>query len=126
MNRGPVIGVAAGGALGALARHGLGQWLTALLPSAFPVATLVINLLGSALLGFVVGYGIERGRLPEAWRVPLTTGFIGAFTTFSTWSVDTVLLLEAGRWLPAAANVAFSLALGLVAVWAGHRLGQAA
>jgi len=117
-----VIGVAAGGALGALARHGLSQWLTAFLPPSFPLPTLIINVLGSAVLGLVAGYGIERGRLPEAWRLPVTTGFIGAFTTFSTWSVETVLLLETGRWLLAAANVGLSLALGLSAVWAGYRV----
>ncbi|WP_043713161.1 fluoride efflux transporter CrcB [Symbiobacterium thermophilum] len=122
MNRLAVAGVAAGGALGAWARHGLGSWLTALLPSTFPLPTLMINVLGALLLGFVAGYGIERGRLPEAWRLPVTVGFIGSFTTFSTWSVDTVLLLDAGRWPLALANVGISLAVGLAAVWVGRRL----
>lgn len=116
--------VALAGALGALARHGLGYWLTARLPADFPLSTLLINLIGSILLGFLTGFGIERGRLPEAWRVPLTVGFIGSFTTFSTWSVDTVLLLDAGHGVLAVLNVALSLCLGLSAVWVGHTLAH--
>lgn len=126
MSRLSVVGVAAAGALGALARYVLGNWLATRLPSAFPLPTLIINLLGSMLLGFVVGYGIERGRLPEQWRLPVTAGFVGSFTTFSTWSVETVVLLEAGRWGLAAVNVGLSPALGLSAVWAGHRLARTA
>ncbi|MBP2017318.1 CrcB protein [Symbiobacterium terraclitae] len=126
MSRLSVVGVAAAGAQGALARYVLGNWLATRLPSAFPLPTLIINLLGSMLLGFVVGYGIERGRLPEQWRLPVTAGFVGSFTTFSTWSVETVVLLEAGRWGFAAVNVGLSLALGLSAVWAGHRLARTA
>lgn len=116
--------MALAGALGALARLGLGNWLTARLPSDFPLSTLLINLIGSMLLGFVTGFGVERGRLPEAWRLPLTVGFIGSFTTFSTWSVDTVLLLDAGDWVLALLNVALSLALGLGAVGLGHGLAH--
>jgi len=123
MSRSTLAAVAAAGALGALARHLLGGWLTALLPGPFPAATLIINLLGTLLLGFVTGYGIERGRLPEAWRVPVSVGFLGSFTTFSTWAVDTVLLFEAGHRTPAVANVALSLALGPVAAWAGRTAG---
>jgi len=123
MSRLPVAGVAAAGALGALARYWLGEWLTALVPADFPLATLIINLSGSALLGFVAGYGVERGRLPEAWRVPLAVGFVGSFTTFSTWAVDTVALLAAGRRSLAVANVGLSLALGFAAVWAGCAAG---
>jgi len=120
-----LIGVA--GAAGAVARHLVGTWIGRLPGGrAFPWGTLVVNTAGSFLLGLVTGLFVGRGALAPEVKAVLGTGFLGAFTTFSTWSVDTVLLLEAGRWLPAAANVAFSLALGLVAVWAGHRLGQAA
>lgn len=124
MSRLPVARVAAAGAMGALARLGLGNWLAGLVPWVFPLPTLVINLLGSMLLGFVAGYGLERGRMPEHWRLPVTAGFIGSFTTFSTWSVETVVLLESGHWDLAAANAGLSLAMGLSAVWAGHRLAH--
>lgn len=116
--------VALAGALGALARYAMGNWLTAHLPTDFPLATLLINLAGSLLLGFVTGFGVEQGHLPEAWRVPVTAGFIGAFTTFSTWTVDTILLLDAGRLGLAGFNAAVSLVLGLGAVAAGHRLAS--
>lgn len=115
-----VVGLA--GAFGALSRHWLGIWITASLPVDFPVGTLLINLTGSLLLGFVAAYGVERGRLPEPWRAPVTVGLIGSYTTFSTWSVETVLLLEAGRWPAALLNVSVSLALGLGAVWAGRAI----
>jgi CrcB protein len=112
------------GAVGALSRHLLGLFLSALLPIDFPLATLLINLTGSMLLGFVSGYGVERGHLPEPWRLPVTVGFIGSYTTFSTWAVDTVLLLESGRVVAALLNVGASLVLGLGAVWAGYALAH--
>lgn len=118
------IAVGLAGAVGALSRHLLGLWLSALVPADFPLATLLINLTGSMLLGFVAGFGVERGHLPEPWRLPITVGLIGSYTTFSTWSVDTVLLLEAGRWLAATLNVGASLVLGLAAVWAGYELAH--
>ncbi|MFZ5826387.1 MAG: fluoride efflux transporter CrcB [Bacillota bacterium] len=118
------LSVALAGAVGALSRHLLGLWIIALLPSPFPLHTLLINLTGSLLLGFVAGFGIERGHLPEPWRLPVTVGLIGSYTTFSTWSVETVLLLETGRWGLALLNVAASLALGLAAVWLGHTLAH--
>ncbi|MFZ5816875.1 MAG: fluoride efflux transporter CrcB [Bacillota bacterium] len=110
------------GAAGALSRHLLGMAMAAWLPSDFPLGTLLVNLTGSLLLGFAGGYGIERGHLPEAWRLPVTAGFLGSYTTFSTWSVETVLLLEAGRRGLAFLNVTASLVLGLAAVWAGYTL----
>lgn len=118
------ISVALAGAVGSLTRHLLGLWIIALIPSAFPLHTLLINLTGSLLLGFVAGFGIERGHLPEPWRLPVTVGLIGSYTTFSTWSVETVLLLEGGRWGLALLNVAASLVLGLTAVWLGYALAH--
>lgn len=114
--------VALAGVVGALSRYVLGLGIAALWPTDFPLGTLLINLTGSLLLGFVTGYGVERGRLPEAWRLPITVGLIGSYTTFSTWTVETVLLLNAGRWDLALLNVSASLVLGLAAVWAGYRL----
>lgn len=116
------VAVGLAGAVGALSRHLLGLWLSALLPTQFPLGTLLINLTGSLLLGFVTGFGVERGQLPEPWRQPVTVGLIGSYTTFSTWSVDTVLLLDAGHWALALLNVAASLVLGLGAVWMGYEL----
>lgn len=112
------------GAAGALTRYLLGLWLSPLLPAGFPLTTLLINVTGSLLLGFLTAWGIERARLPEPWRQPITVGFIGSYTTFSTWTVDTVALLEAGHSIAAFTNVAVSLLLGLLAAALGYRLGQ--
>lgn len=116
------IGVA--GAAGALLRHMVAAGLASRWASDFPLGTLLVNVSGSFLLGFIVGMGLERGRLPKTWRVPVTVGFIGSYTTFSTWSVDTVLLMEAGRWWLAVLNVTLSLTLGFAATWAGRRLAD--
>lgn len=107
------------GAAGALARYGLGLFVRGLAGPGFPVGTLLINLTGSFLIGLVAGLGADRGLIPAAWRTPIATGFIGAYTTFSTWTVDSVQLLEAGHWGAVLLNVVGSAALGLIAVWLG-------
>lgn len=110
------------GAAGALSRYLLGLLATAAWPSPMPWGTLLINLTGSFLLGALTGLGVHRGKIPVAWRAPLTTGFVGAYTTFSTWAVDTVHLAEAGHLAYAGANVLLSLALGVPLAWLGLRL----
>ncbi|HWI62634.1 MAG TPA: CrcB family protein [Symbiobacteriaceae bacterium] len=101
------------GAAGAVTRYSLGLLFTQVYPSPMPWGTLLINLSGSFLLGLLTGLGLYRGVIPPAWRAPLTAGFLGAYTTFSTWAVDTVRLAESGHWSYAAANVALSILLGL-------------
>ncbi len=118
------VAIGLAGALGALSRYSLGIWIAALMPVEFPIGTLVANLTGAFLLGVVATYGIERGRMPAAWHLPVTVGFLGSYTTFSTWTVETVLLMEAGEWAWAGLNVVGSLSLGLLAVWLGHRLAN--
>jgi len=111
------IGVA--GAAGALSRYGLGLVVKGLAGPGFPAGTLLINVTGSLLIGLVAGLGSDRGPIPPAWRVPVATGFIGAYTTFSTWTVDSVQLLESGRGGAALTNVVVSVVAGAVAVWVG-------
>ncbi|MDF2628753.1 MAG: putative transrane protein [Symbiobacteriaceae bacterium] len=110
------------GAAGALSRYLLGLLIQGFWPSPMPWGTLVINLTGSFLLGLLTGLGLHRGLIPPAWRIPLTTGFIGAYTTFSTWAVDTVLLAETGHIWAATANVMVSIGLGLPLAALGLRL----
>lgn len=123
--------VAATGAVGALARYGAErvQWhvrdaRARRRPAAGPVrvtmpwATVVVNVLGSALLGWVAA---ARG-LPVAATAALGSGFAGAFTTFSTFSVDAYALVRGRRWGLAAAYLALSLGLGAAAAYAGHAL----
>lgn len=107
------------GAAGASSRYLLGLLAATAAPGPFPLGTLLINLSGSLVLGLLVGHD----GLPERWRIPVATGFLGAYTTFSTWTVDTIRLYEEGHVGLAGANVAVSLLLGLPLVWIGLRIG---
>jgi CrcB protein len=119
-----VIGVAAAGAAGALARWGLASWFGARFPD-FPWGTLVINVSGSFVLGLLFVVLTERAGASPAVRVALTTGLMGAYTTFSTFSLETFRLVEDGALGLAGLNVAGTLVLGLAGVWLGVALGRA-
>ena len=110
-----------GGGLGAVARYGLDSGLKRISPiKDFPVGILVCNLLGCFFIGIALGY-LSRGA--PAWFSPLViTGFLGGFTTFSTFSRDNFHLLEGGLTGMAAANVVLSVIPGLLAVWAGLKI----
>ncbi|MEJ2187684.1 MAG: fluoride efflux transporter CrcB [Gemmatimonadota bacterium] len=110
--------IAVGGAMGAVARYGLGGWVQARTGSSFPWGTLVVNVLGALLIGFGLRY-LEAVRLSSEVRALVLVGLLGAFTTFSTFSYETVALLEDGEWLRAGAYAFGSLVLGLLAVGAG-------
>lgn len=116
--------VAAGGALGAVARYGLSGWVQSLSGGTFPWGTLVVNVLGCFLLGFVFRV-LQLSALSPAIRGAVTIGFLGAFTTFSTFGLETVGLLQDGRWARAAAYAGGSVAIGVVAVVAGLWLATA-
>ncbi len=122
---GIALGVLVGGALGALARYGVTLWLQRLLAStpygSFPLATLSVNVVGSFLLGFLVEFGLA-GRVSPLLRVALGTGFIGALTTFSTFELETELLLREGPWLQGVIYLLANLVLGFVAILLGRFL----
>ena len=119
------LAIAAAGALGALARYGLDGWISRRAPSSFPWGTFAINVTGSFLLGLAFVLMTERFR-PDPWlRSAITIGFLGAYTTFSTFSLETYRLVEDGALGLAAANVVGSIAAGLTAVYAGVVLGRA-
>lgn len=90
--------------------------------AAFPFGTVVVNVIGCALIGFVAGWTGSEGKpvLPLAVRQFVMPGFCGGFTTFSAFSLETLVLARDGAWGRAAANVFLSLALCLAAVWLGH------
>ena len=92
-----MIAVAAGGALGALLRLWVAQGVHALLGRGFPFGTLVVNVSGSLAMGVVYVLFFERFDIPPEWRAALIVGFLGAFTTFSTFSMDTLLLVQQGE-----------------------------
>ncbi|HEU4454882.1 MAG TPA: fluoride efflux transporter CrcB [Longimicrobium sp.] len=110
--------LAAGGIAGTWARHGVGRWVQASAGDGFPWGTFVVNLLGSFLLGFLIR-AMEGASVSPETRAMLTVGFCGAFTTFSTFTHETVVLLQEGAWARAAAYALGSLLLGLAALAAG-------
>ncbi|GAB6197604.1 fluoride efflux transporter CrcB [Lysobacter xanthus] len=122
-----VLLVGAGGCLGAIARHLLGGVLAAA-PGAhrFPLGTLVVNVLGCALIGVFAALAERMPGLEGPARLFLVTGLLGGFTTFSAFGLETTLLLRRGDAVLAGSYVAASVALGLAAVWLGMRLATVA
>jgi CrcB protein len=110
--------VSVGGAAGALARYWLSGWVNAAFVGSFPLGTLVVNVLGSLLLGFGM-QAMEAFPISAVLRTMLTVGFLGAFTTFSTFSYETVTLVRDGDWIRATLYTVLSLVLGLIAVLIG-------
>lgn len=119
----PALAVAAGGAVGSLLRYWVGLGAHHLLGRGFPYGTLTVNIIGSFAIGVLYVLLVERADSPEL-RALLMTGLIGGFTTFSAFSIDTLLLIEHGAVLKALANIALSLILCLGAAWIGLTLGR--
>ena len=118
-----------GGGLGAVCRYISTTHIGALFGTYFPFGTLFVNTLGSLLMGFIMGSLIflteKTGlRLAEPARLLLTVGFLGGFTTFSSFSMETMTLLRGSSYFYAAANVALNLLCGFCAVWAGLMLAR--
>ena len=122
MNLQLIAAVAVGGAIGSVARYlagiGVGKWLG----FGFPWGTLLINISGSFLIGILVESFALRWDLPQAARVFLTVGICGGFTTFSTFSLESALLLERGELGPAAAYIVASVVVSILALFAGLHL----
>ncbi len=110
--------VTVGGAAGALARYWLSGWVNAAFGGFFPLGTLVVNVLGSLLIGFGM-QAMEAFPVSAAVRTMMTIGFLGAFTTFSTFSYETVALVRDGDWTRATLYAGLSFVLGLTAVFVG-------
>lgn len=119
-----VLAIAGGGAVGALLRYWMSSGTHALLGRGFPYGTLVVNVLGSFAVGFLFVLFLERMTLSGEWRAGILIGVLGAFTTFSTFSIETLNLLEDGAHLKASLNVALSVALCLAGAWFGLLLGR--
>ena len=119
-----VVGIAFAGAAGALARYGVGGLVGRVQNGAFPWGTLIVNVSGSFLLGLLFALFTERLIVSPALRITLTVGFVGAFTTYSTFSLETLTLLEDGAHGLALLNVVASLVFGLLAAWGGVSLGR--
>lgn len=117
--------IAGAGALGALARYAVGGWVSDRASGVFPWGTLIVNVSGSLLLGFLFVLLTERFLPHPTLRLGLTVGFLGAYTTFSTFSLETLRLIQDGAVGIAAMNVAASVAAGLLAVYLGTIAGRA-
>ncbi|MCL4078865.1 fluoride efflux transporter CrcB [Coriobacteriia bacterium Es71-Z0120] len=124
MRASDVLIVAAGGAIGAAARYAVGGWLADRFGPMFPWHTFVINITGAFLLGMLVALSVERGIVPQAWRLALGVGVLGGYTTFSTLSYESVALLSDGAYALGLANMFGSGMAGLVAAWLGLAAGR--
>ncbi len=113
------------GALGTLARYGLSGWVQRLGDFSFPWGTLSVNLLGSALFGLVWAWGENRLIFTSELRAIILVGFMGGFTTFSSFAFETSMLIRDGQWLSALANVAAQNIIGVAALALGILAGRA-
>ncbi len=116
--------VGIGGFLGAIARYLIDGWISNSVLTPFPVATFVINITGSFALGLFMTLATERFAIDQNLRPLIAIGFIGAYTTFSTFSFETVRLIEDGSYGFAMANAAFTVVAGIIAVFGGIFLGR--
>ena len=111
--------IALGGALGAVSRFLLGNAVSKAIGSALPYGTFVINVIGCFAMGLLMTLIVDREMLPAAWRLFLCVGFLGGFTTFSSFGYEALMMLTEGRLLAVLAYVGGSVALGLVAAGLG-------
>ncbi len=116
--------IAIGGAAGSVLRYGVSQGIHALVGRGFPWGTLVVNSLGSLLIGFLFVYLVERLAVSEVLRAALFIGLLGGFTTFSTFSLETLVLIEEASYLKAVINIFISVVLCLGGAWLGMTLAR--
>lgn len=110
--------------MGAVLRYGTSLGIYSLMGRGFPYGTLFVNVTGSLLMGFLSIVMLDRFNVGPEWRAAILVGLLGSFTTFSTFSFETLNLLEQGDMLRAFTNIFFSVFVCLVAVWLGVALGR--
>jgi CrcB protein len=119
-----LISIAIGGAIGALCRYGMSNGVSLLLGRSFPYGTLAVNIVGSIIMGSAYVMMIERMDVSPELRAGITIGLLGAFTTFSTVSIETLNLLESGETFKAGLNILLSVTLCVSGCWLGMILGR--
>ena len=114
--------VALGGALGSLARYGASEWVARRFGETFPWGTLLVNVSGSLVIGILAGFTASDARwmASPGFRTFMMVGICGGYTTFSSFSLQTMRLAGDGQWLYAGLNIVGSVALCLIFVWLGH------
>ena len=110
--------------MGAILRYGASIGIYSLFGRGFPYGTLFVNVFGSLLMGVLTVMLLERLDIGAEWRAAVLVGLLGSFTTFSTFSIETLYLLEQGESMRAVVNMVLSVLLCLVAVWFGVLLGR--
>jgi CrcB protein len=117
--------VGLGGFLGSIARFWLGGYIGGRMGTRFPYGTFVINISGSFVIGFIMTLLTEHAHWSPNWRYLVPVGFIGAYTTFSTFEYETLRSVQEGQWIVAMLNVVLSVILGFAGVWLGVATGRA-
>jgi fluoride exporter len=117
--------IAIGGALGSIARYWVGSSIAGRMGIKFPYGTLIVNITACIIIGFTMTYLGKRAELSPAWRFLIPVGFIGAYSTFSTYEWETLSSMRAGAFAIAALYAVGSFVLGLAAVWCGTLLADA-
>lgn len=116
--------VGIGGAVGSVLRFWLGSYIGGRMGSRFPYGTFVINMTGSFLIGLVLAIMAEKTQWNQNWRYLIPIGFLGGYTTFSAFEYETFRLFQDGQMGSAALNVALSVVVGFIGVWAGVVAGR--
>jgi fluoride exporter len=116
--------IALGGALGSIARYWVGSAIANRMGTKFPYGTFVINITACVIIGFSLTFLARRAELSPAWRFLVPVGFIGAYSTFSTYEWETLSTIRAGAFFLAAFYAVGSLILGLAAVWGGSVIAE--
>ncbi|MGO8756787.1 MAG: fluoride efflux transporter CrcB [Terracidiphilus sp.] len=116
--------IALGGAFGSVARYWVGSTISSRIGARFPWGTLIINISACVIIGFTLTYFGKRADLSPAWRFLVAIGFIGAYSTFSTYEWETLSTMRSGAFLLASLYAVGSLVLGLAATWFGAALAD--
>ena len=116
--------IATGGALGSVLRYALQGWVQRATSDTFPTGTLAVNVLGCLVIGVLAALFAGPSLMREEYRIGLSVGILGGFTTFSTFGLESFMLANDGQWRWALLNIVMSCLLGFIAVWLGYRLGE--